>query len=65
MRESPITSDPVDGVAPPESPVPAPRATIGMPSSLASRTHAATSSVLAGKTTSAGVTRVPVRPSHS
>ena len=53
------------GSAPPESPVPAPRATKGMRSSLQIRTTACTSAASAGSATSAGTTRRPVSPSHS
>jgi hypothetical protein len=54
MREVPMTIPPSTGRAPPESPVPAPRGTIGSPDSRAKRTHAATSSVVAGSTTMRG-----------
>ena len=53
------------GSAPPDRPVPAPRATNGMCSRAQTATTADTSSVLTGSTTSAGMTRYPVRPSHS
>ena len=64
-RASEITIPSATGSAPPESPVPAPRATNGIRSSLQSRTTACTSSALPGSATSAGTTRRPVRPSHS
>ncbi len=57
MRESPMTTQPSLGSAPPESPVPAPRGTTDKPSSRESLTHAATSGVDAGKTTISGRTR--------
>jgi hypothetical protein len=65
MREVPMMMPPSTGSAPPERPVPAPRGTIGMPASHASRTQAATSSVEAGRTTIAGRIRMPSSPSHS
>src|SRR5712692_6232794 len=64
-RASEMTIPPATGSAPPERPVPAPRATNGIRSSLQSRTTARTSSTLPGSATSAGTTRRPVRPSHS
>ena len=65
MRDVPMTMPPSTGSEPPESPVPAPRGTIGKPCSAASRTHAATSSVVAGSTTMRGRMRNPSSPSHS
>ncbi len=65
MRERPMTTHPVIGRDPPESPVPAPRGTIGRSSSRASFTHSATSCVEPGSTTMAGRTRYPSSPSHS
>ena len=53
------------GSAPPESPVPAPRATNGTPCSSQRRTTACTSAVERGSATRAGTTRWPVSPSHS
>src|ERR1035437_5145327 len=43
MRAKAITSPPSRGIAPPDSPVPAPRPTKGTPNSCASLTSAATS----------------------
>ena len=65
MRASEITIPSATGSAPPESPVPAPRATNGIAASLQMRTTACTSAVVAGNATSAGITRRPVSPSHS
>ena len=65
MRESPTTTHPGTGSAPPERPVPAPRATIGRFAPRAIETTRATSSVEAGRTTRRGATRTPVSPSHS
>src|SRR6266511_1172618 len=64
-RASEMTIPSATGSAPPERPVPAPRATNGIRSALQSRTTACTSSTLPGSATSAGTTRWPVRPSHS
>ena len=49
MRASEMTTPPAIGVAPPERPVPAPRATNGTPSRWQARTTACTSSVEAGQ----------------
>ena len=57
IRASPITMPSATGSDPPDSPVPAPRATNGTRSRAQTRTTAATSSVVAGNTTSAGTTR--------
>ncbi len=65
MRASPITIPSAIGIAPPERPVPAPRATNGTPWSDAIATAAATSAVVRGSTTACGIARQPVRPSHS
>ena len=65
IRASETTIPSATGSAPPERPVPAPRATNGIRSSLQIRTTACTSSTLPGSATSAGTTRAPVRPSHS
>ena len=62
---SQTTTPPAIGVAPPESPVPAPRATNGTLSRVHAPTTAWTSSVEPGRTTSSGTARCPVRPSHS
>ena len=65
IRCKPTTTPSATGSAPPESPVPAPRATNGTPASWQARTTAATSSVVAGSATAEGETRTPVRPSHA
>ena len=65
MRARPITMPSATGTAPPESPVPAPRATNGAPCARQARTAACTSSVDRGRTTACGTARWPVRPSHS
>ena len=65
MRARPITIPSAIGTAPPESPVPAPRATNGMPRSWHTRTAACTCAVVRGSTTACGTARWPVRPSHS
>jgi hypothetical protein len=56
MRANDSTTPPGSGMQAPDKPVPAPRAVIGTPSSLATRTAAATSPVLDGKATSPGTT---------
>ena len=56
---------PSGGRLPPLSPVPAPRATKGIPASWSIRTTAATSSVVVGYTTAWGAFRSMVSPSHS
>ncbi len=53
------------GSAPPDRPVPAPRATTGTPFAWQIRRTAATCSSESGSTTSSGVARYAVRPSHS
>ena len=55
IRASEITIPSATGKAPPESPVPAPRATNGMPSRAQIRTTPCTSAVDAGRTTSSGM----------
>jgi hypothetical protein len=65
IRDVPMMMPPATGSAPPESPVPAPRGTMGSPASRASRTQAATSSVEPGSTTISGRMRRPSSPSHS
>ena len=65
MRASEMTTPPAIGVAPPESPVPAPRATNGTPSRWHARTTACTCAVEDGSATSSGTARWPVSPSHS
>ncbi len=49
-----IVSPPSMPAAPPDSPVPAPRGTIGTPNSPHNRTTAATSAVSVGRTTAPG-----------
>ena len=53
------------GSAPPDSPVPLPRATNGTPACAHAATIAATSAAEPGSTTSAGTQRCAVSPSHS
>ena len=65
IRDSPRRTQPGTGSAPPDSPVPAPRGTTGIPASRAIRTTAATSSVEAGSTTTLGEARKLVSASHS
>ena len=57
MRASPITMPSATGTAPPERPVPAPRATNGTPCASQARTAATTCSVVAGSTTASGTAR--------
>src|SRR5664279_5013146 len=65
MRVRATTTQPGTGSAPPDRPVPAPRGTRARPFSHASFTTATTSAVEAGRTTSPGMTRKLVSPSHS
>ena len=65
MRASEMTMPSTTGKAPPERPVPAPRATKGTASRAQTPTIAATSAVEPGRTTSSGVARQPVSPSQS
>ena len=65
IRASEITTPSATGSAPPDRPVPAPRATNGTPCSWQSRTTAATCSAVSGRTTSSGIARQPVSASHS
>src|SRR4029453_9049267 len=65
MRMSEMTSPPSVGRQPPDSPVPAPRATNGRLSRLASFTIAATCWDDVGKTTKSASARNRVRPSDS
>ena len=58
-----ITRLPGTGTLPPLSPVPAPRVTMGTPCWTADFTQAATSAVLRGKTTAAGIWRSSAVPS--
>ncbi len=65
MREVPIRTPPSTGVAPPERPVPAPRATTGTRASSSRRMQSAVSRVVRGSATSSGSARTKARPSHS
>ena len=65
MREHSITTPPSSAIAPPESPVPAPRGTKGTAWARQARTTACTSSRLRGKTTADGRAVWSVSPSHS
>ena len=65
MRLRPMTTPSATGSAPPERPVPAPRATNGTSAPAQVRTTAATCSVVSGSTTAAGETRRPVSPSQA
>ena len=64
-RATLMTTPSATGSAPPERPVPAPRATNGTPCSAHTRTAAATCAASRGSSTSSGTTRYPVSPSHS
>jgi hypothetical protein len=63
MRSNEMTMPPRRGMHAPDSPVPLPRAVTGTPSSAASRTMPATSSVVVGRTTKSGRTQVAVSAS--
>ena len=65
IREVTISTPSVRGSAPPDSPVPEPRATNGTPARAHSLTTAATCSAVSGSTASAGAARCEVSPSHS
>ncbi len=65
IREVTISTPSVRPSAPPDSPVPLPRATNGTPAPAHTRTTAATCSAVRGRTTSPGTARCEVRPSHS
>jgi hypothetical protein len=65
MRVSEITIPSATGVAPPDRPDPAPRATQGTPARWQARTTAWTSSVDPGSTTADGVTAYCRSPSDS
>ena len=54
MRVVTMTTPPSQGIAPPERPVPEPRAVTGSPCRRAMRTAAATSSAVSGRTTASG-----------
>ncbi len=60
-----ITSPPATGSAPPDRPVPWPRATNGTPAFAQSRTIACTSAADEGNATAAGVSRRWGSASHS
>src|SRR5687768_4438805 len=60
-----MRTPPFGGVAPPESPVPAPRGVKGTPARTHARTTAWTSSVVSGNTAAAGGWRKCVSASHS
>ena len=64
MRANDTTTPPSTGIAPPDSPVPAPRGTIGTWCSWQKRASAATSPVSLGRTTASGVA-VSTAPSYS
>ena len=65
IRDMTISTPSECGTAPPDRPVPLPRATNGTPCSAHARTTPATSSAVLGSTTRAGVVRCEVSPSHS
>jgi hypothetical protein len=65
IRLSEIRMPSATGVAPPDSPDPAPRATHGTPARWQARTTACTSAVVRGSTTAPGVTAYCSRPSDS
>ena len=64
IRVRAMTTDPLRGMAPPESPVPAPRGTILAPCRFAIRTAAMTSSAEPGTTTALGIA-LSIDPSYS
>jgi hypothetical protein len=65
IRDITISTPSWCGRAPPDSPVPLPRATNGTPAEAHAATTDATSPADAGSTTSAGTLRCEVSPSHS
>ncbi len=65
IRESPISTPSSTGIAPPESPEPAPRAVHGISASWQARTTAATSAAEPGSTTIAGIEAYCSNPSDS
>ncbi len=65
IREVTMSTPSLRGSAPPDSPVPEPRATNGTPAPAQARTTAAICSARSGSTTSAGAVRCAVSPSHS
>ena len=60
-----ISTPSARGSAPPDRPVPEPRATNGTPARAHAATTAATCSAISGSTTSPGLARCEVSPSHS
>ena len=65
IRDITISTPSSRGSAPPDSPVPLPRATNGTPAAAHVATTEATSEAAPGSTASAGTDRCEVRPSHS
>ena len=65
ILEVTISTPSVRGSAPPDRPVPLPRATNGTPARAHSATTTATSAAEPGSTTSAGTHLCEVSPSHS
>ena len=65
MRDSDSNTPLSNGVAPPDRPVPEPRATIGTPSRLHANSTACTSDSVRGRTTTSGRCRNVVSASHS
>ncbi len=65
IREVTMSTPSVRGRAPPDSPVPDPRATNGTRARAHSVTIAATCSAVSGSTTRPGAARCEVSPSHS
>ena len=65
IRDMTISTPSACGTAPPDRPVPLPRATKITPAEAHARTTAATCSAVDGSTTRAGVARCDVSPSHS
>ena len=63
MRSNDTTMPSARGTAAPDRPVPLPRAVTGTRCSFATRSTAATSAVLPGRTTNAGVSGVAVSAS--
>jgi len=61
IRSNDTTSPPAAGTAAPDNPVPAPRAVTLSPWAPATRSTAATSAVLPGRTTNAGAVAATVR----
>ena len=64
IRVRAMTTEPLRGMAPPESPVPAPRGTMLAPCRFAIRTAAMTSSAEPGTTTAPGIA-LSIDPSYS